>query len=272
MGCQKCLELEARVAYLESQLTKQNNNNNNSEAGNMEVAKPEYYNKVLELLRDPNLKPSDLSQIDIPTLIFCDLKPFVQELLVIQPSNRSIGLVIFLKHKSADFAVQLGREMYARTREKMIRDSLEKLFPQKMPQLPPLPTAPIVKEQPKETLVVPAQTPLTRENSNDKLSTEEIITKMKSLLETLLEQAYSDDVDPALYGHIRAFAMKAGPTDTYEYFIRRDVWPQFPTNLESKFSRTAFLSLVRLLQELLDIFPPEIQSILQQKLNLIQVE
>ena len=89
------------------------------------------------------------------------------------------------------------------------------------------------------------------------MSTEEIITKMRNLLETLMEQAYSDGVDPALYGHIRAFAIKAGPRDTYEYFIRRDVWPQFPTNLESKLSRTAFLSLVRLLQELLDIFPQE---------------
>lgn len=256
--CQRCKELEERILALESQLkasqaSSENNNQDNKH----------YYKSVIELLKDANLKPSDLSQIDLSLLVQSTtqerLDSFTRELLELKPLNRGIGFIIFLKHKNPEFAVKLSCDVYQQTKEKMIRDSLEKLFPHQMPKNVSL------KHREEQDPVEEMK----QEILDDKQ--ENSIGKMKKLLETLLEQAYSNDIDHCLYEDIRKCAVKIGPTDTYELFVRKELWPRFPTNLESNFSRIAFLTLHRLLKELLETFPPEIQNIIQQKLHLIQI-
>lgn len=271
--CERCKELEARISVLEAQLQ--------SSRPLQHKDAPSYYKTIIELLKDANLKPADLSQINLPLLTdtnATNLYDFATELLGLTPLNRAVGFIIFLKHKDPEYAVRLSNEMYKRTSEKMIRDSLNKLFPHQMPSLF-LNQAVIEEKSTIETKNDGTKSneskkenqEVTNEILNEEETFEGSIEKMKSLLEELLEQAYSDDIDPRLYQRIRDCAITVGPTDTYELFVRRELWPHFPSNLESKFSRVAFLALHRLLQELLDIFPPEIQDILQQKLNLIQI-
>lgn len=288
--CQRCKELEARISALEAQLLKKSENSEDDS----------YYKKVIELLKDTNLKPSDLSQINLPLLTnSSSASLFATELLGLTPLNRVIGFVIFLKHKNPEYAIQVSNEMYKRTSEKTIRDSLDKLFPHQMPSAPTeLKELKDVKEKNEtkelkeskeakeakaikvtnEVLATKTEMETTTKNQmKDEINNmrednaEYNIETMKKLLKVLLEQAYSDDIDPRLYQQIRECAITVGPTETYELFVRKELWPQFPSNLDSNFSRVAFLALYRLLQELLETFPPEIQTILQQKLSMIQI-